>query len=518
MLGFILACMPARRRTSYRFALGDLLVLAAVSLLVLVLGLSSASPSPLPPTAPVSLRVQTARPLRPIPPDFLGLSLEYPALETYAGSAPGHPAPVFVALLRGLAPRGGIVLRIGGDSADSTWWPVNGMTRPPGVTYTLTSRWLAVARGVIAATGARLLAGINLEADSSVLAATEAGKLLDGLGRPSLRAFELGNEPNLYGTFAWYHDAAGRAVPGRPAGYDFSAYLQDFSTVGGSLPSVPLSGPAVIAPTWRGLMSRFLAAEPGVALLTTHRYPLQVCFIPRRSPRYPSIAHLLAPAAAAGLAGVFAPYVQAAHAHGAALRIDELNSVSCGADRAVSQSYASALWAVEVLFELAGEGVDGVNVHTFPGAGYELFRIVSGHGGSWAHVSPEYYGLLMFARAAPAGSKLLPVLGHRPDWLHAWATRAPDGRVRVTVIDSSTRRGAKLTLRVDGLGSAAAWLQRLSGPGPAAQGGVTLGGRTFGVQTRSGMLAPPHLTRVEPLGGGYELDLPPAGAALLTLG
>jgi len=36
------------------------------------------------------------------------------------------------------------VLRIGGDSTDTTWWPTPGLRPPPGVTYSLSPRWLAV--------------------------------------------------------------------------------------------------------------------------------------------------------------------------------------------------------------------------------------------------------------------------------------------------------------------------------------------------------------------------------------
>ena len=126
---------------------------------------------------------------------------------------------------------------------------------------------------------------------------------------------------------------------------------------------------------------------------------------------HPSLPHLMATAATTGLADSFRRDVAAAHAHRLPLRVDEINSVSCGADRAVSHTFASSLWAVDAMFELARVGVDGVNVHTFPGAGYELFRIAR-HGGRWsAAVAPEYYGLILFARAAPPGSRLLRVSG-----------------------------------------------------------------------------------------------------------
>ncbi len=46
----------------------------------------------------------------------------------------------------------------------------------------------------------------------------------------------------------------------------------------------------------------------------------------------------------------------------------------------VAHSFASALWSLDVLFEMARVGVDGVNLHTFPGATYQLFTFSRAHG------------------------------------------------------------------------------------------------------------------------------------------
>lgn len=135
---------------------------------------------------------------RTIPAGFLGLSLEYPAVEAYAGAAPLAVNPVFEQLIRNLTPGQAPVLRIGGDSSDWTWWPLPGVARPPGVTFTLTQRWVRVTRALAAALDAKLILGINLAAGSPALAAGEASALVDGLGPGAVQALELGNEPELY--------------------------------------------------------------------------------------------------------------------------------------------------------------------------------------------------------------------------------------------------------------------------------------------------------------------------------
>ncbi len=454
---------------------------------------------------------------RRVPSGFLGLSLEYPAVERYAGTDARALDPVFVQLVRNLVPGQAPVLRIGGDSTDRTWWPTPGLAQPPGVTFSITPGWLAVTRALAAALRARMILGLNLEADNLPLAASEAAALFDGIGPSRVRAFELGNEPDLYSTFPWYRTAGGQHVTGRPPDYDMSALIGDFTRFSAVLPQRPLAGPSLGAPGWTRHLSRFLAAEPHVGLVTLHRYPLQVCFTPHRSPRYPTVARLLAPASSIGLADSFASYASLARARGLSVRIDELNSVSCGADGAVSQTFASALWALNTLFELLRVGVHGVNIHTFPGAGYDLFNI-SRPGGRWqAGVAPEYYGLLLFARAAPAGSRLLDVASPTSGPVRTWATRAGDGTVRVVFVNTG-RAARRLSVGIPGMRLGAGVLERLTAPGVGSHVGVSLAGQSFGSRTSTGLPTGGLRTAsVAPVRGRYVVQLPAASAAMLVL-
>ena len=69
---------------------------------------------------------------QPMPPSFLGVSLEYQALHVYTGRDPSHVDPVFIQLLRKLAPGQSPIVRIGGDSADYSWWPIRGRAAARG--------------------------------------------------------------------------------------------------------------------------------------------------------------------------------------------------------------------------------------------------------------------------------------------------------------------------------------------------------------------------------------------------
>ncbi len=311
--------------------------------------------------------------------------------------------------------------------------------------------------------GARLILGVNLEQDSPQLAAAEAHALINGVGRQWVRALELGNEPDLYSAFPWYR-SDGHAVFGRSRGYDESEYISDFNGLSGALPRVPLAGPSLSGRQWTQSLGPFLAAEPNLGLVTLHRYPLQVCLTPRTSARYPTIARLLSPATSTELADSFAPYVALARAHGLSLRVDELNTVSCGADPAVSKSFASALWVLNTLFGLASAGVSGSTSTHSRGRGTSC----SGSrktGGTWrAAVSPEYYGMLMFAQATPSGSRLLSVAPTGIPGVYVWATRAPDGTVRVVLTNEGSSPHA-LSVHMPGKFETVT-LARLRGPEP----------------------------------------------------
>jgi hypothetical protein len=487
---------------------------AIVPAAALAAGMAALTRDPAP-RPDVSVRIASAPASRPIPPGFVGLSLEFPAVLAYTGAQPGVVDPVFLQLVRNLAPGQSPVLRIGGDSTDGTWWRVRGHARPGGVSYTLSPLWLQNTRTLAQRLRAHLILGIELEANQPALSGAEARAFLAGIGRRSIEALEIGNEPNRYTALPWYHSSPRHPVFGRHGRYDFGAFAADFARVRRALPAVPLAGPTVGGFDWLAPLRGFLAAEPRLAVVTLHRYPLNRCFTLPRSPTYPTVAKLLAPRTSRGLAAGIAPYAALAHRHRVGFRVDEMQSVACGGKRGVSNTFAAALWALDTLFSLAGQGVDGVNVHTFPDARYQLFSFRHAEGRRLASVSPEYYGLAMFARAAPPGSRLLPVqVTGAGSALRAWATRARDGRWLVLLINDDTSR--RHVVAIAGPPRARATLERLSAPSAWATSGATLGGRRFDPATGA-LTGPPRTEPVTPSAGRYTVALAPMSAALLTV-
>ncbi|MFZ0042127.1 MAG: glycosyl hydrolase family 79 C-terminal domain-containing protein [Solirubrobacteraceae bacterium] len=453
-----------------------------------------------------------------MPSGFVGVSFEYKALHQYTGRDPLAVDPAMLGLLRGLTPGQSPVIRIGGDSTDASWWPVRGMIPPGGISYRITKGWLRTTQALAADLNAKLILGINLAAGRPAIAAAEGRALTDGIGRRYIDALEIGNEPDLYGAFVWYRDRRGHLYRARNRKYNLSAYTKQFTQWSRTLPNLPLAGPATSGPSWMGGLGRFISTESKhrLGLVTYHRYPLRACVTDSASPGFPSIPNLLADSSSSGLAKAMASYVSVAHQHKLPFRVGEMNSASCKGAPGVSDTFASALWALDTLFNFASVGVDGVNFHMLPGSAYELFSPSQTTAGTWqAFVHPEYYGLLMFAQAFPPGARLLPVSVPAGP-LKVWATRATDGTTRVVAINQDTTNPHTVSVQVPGA-VAAGSLEALQAPSVSATSGVTLGGQTFGAETTTGTLPAPATTPVAPVLGTYSFNVPAGSAQLLTI-
>ncbi len=445
----------------------------------------------------------------PIPQGFLGISTETQDLEQYAGTTPDSLDPAFIHLLGAIAPGQRPVLRIGGDSTDWSWYPVRGQHKPPGVTYTLTPRWLQVARATAQEINGKLILGVNLEADDRADAVGEADAMVHTIGRKYIDAIEIGNEPELYHHFAWYRTRSGAPVFGRPASWSPAEYRAQFASYARAMPKVPIAGPVSGFGSWLDQLGTFLDDEPSVALTTMHAYPLKHC-----TPSHVvTIPEVLADSASQGFVSQVTPYVRVARAHHKPIRIDEVNAISCGGTAGVSDSFASALWMENTLFGLAQTGVGGVNVHMVAGAINSILNPVRGGG---IAVQPEYYAMIMFAQAAPPGSRILHLDAALAPGEEAWATRDPSGTVRLVLINRSPNAAATTSVSVPGLAGPAS-VESLRAPGLAATQNVSLGGASFGRATSTGELtgATPSPALVA-TGGRYAVTVPPASAELLT--
>jgi hypothetical protein len=490
---------------------------------------TAAPPATSPATVAANQVSVTSAPITaPLPDGFVGLSLEFSTPPLWASDHGRSVSPVLVQLIRNLDPGGHPVIRIGGGSTERSWWPVKGMARPPGVSYALTPRWMTAVRTLAQATGARLLLGVNLAADRIPLARAEAQAYLRRIGRQYIEALQIGNEPEFYsrvpyyrrdgrGTLPWY-SKRGTPVYARPADYDPSRWATQYASMLRAIPGVPVAGPDTGNLDYLRASERFLSPQSHVRMMTSHLYALTNCETTATASAYPSVPNLLGLSASRSLAIGQAPFIAFAHRASASFRVDELGSVSCNGKRGVSDTMASALWLADALMSIAAAHADGVNLHTFPHEINNLFDLARS-GGQWVGVvHPLYYGALLFEQAAPTGSRLLAVHAPNQPTLRTWATLGPDGTLRVLLLNDSLNASASTHVVVpSSFAAVPAAVMTLTAPSAYSTDGLRLGGVSFTARTATGSLPPTSPQAVAPQNGGYDVALPPASAALLTL-
>lgn len=392
-----------------------------------------------------TVSVDPARLGQSVPRSFLGLSVEWDSVEAY-----GRSAPELARLLGPLArSQGGLSLRIGGNSADASWWNPAGRRKPRIVQHDLDAGTVRGAAALAGALGGPVTLGVNLalrdpaNARALVSAAQE---------RFAVDAIELGNEPDLYTAAKTFR------VPGavhrrvrkharyepRHYGRDVDRYLDALRDTGARF-----SVGGFARPFWwsslPGLLDRW---NDRAGVLAVHMYALPYCDAPA-----PPAPWLMTREASRGLARKIRPIAGLARRRGLSLRVSEMNSAVCGGRRGISDRSYAAVWLADILFALLAEGVRQTDVHTWRHAVYAPFTA-----GGRRRAALD--GMEAFARAAPAGSRLAAT--RVSGGIRAWATRSDDGTVRVAVI---APRGGSITVRAPGRRCARVWAATPRGQG-----------------------------------------------------
>ena len=474
-------------------------------------------------TGAVERRTVATTPRAPVPRSFAGLSIEYHALDEFLGEG-GRVNPVFAELARTLGRLGSgpPSLRFGGDSTDQTWWNPAAAPRPFGIRTDLGPAWIAQLQAWLRAVPTPLSVGLNLGLNDPAGAAELARAVTASVPRGALSAFELGNEPDLYTRGRRYRvgDRAVVRTPKRAAGYDYAQLRRELDAylpaVSAAAPGIPLASPPFAAAAWDDNQSDLLGGTGGAfSVYSAHAYALQTCDPNRRrSDRSGYAQALLAGRPYSALMARMEHLVGVAATYGARVRVSELNTAICGGLLGLSDTFASALWGTDVLFGLAQAGVRNADFHTWTGARYAPLDF--GHGR--ARVRPLFYAMLLFNRATPDGSRLLPVGPNPPGArVKTWATIDRERTRRIVVINKDARAARTVVLSVPG-GAPRGRVERLRARSLRSPGGVTLGGQGYGDGATDGVLRGPRV--IEPVGardGRFTVWMPPGSAALLTV-
>jgi hypothetical protein len=438
----------------------------------------------------------------PIAPNFTGLSYESAVLSDPTIIAPDNIE--LIGFVRRLGSSG--VLRIGGNTSDYSTWVPSGTPanipppagpdpggRPPP-RRPITPLAIRNLRGFLDATGWRLIYGLNLGTETPDTVADEAAYVFREMG-PKLIAFQLGNEPDLF-------DRNGLRQPG----YNFTQFAAEwsrsFAAIRARIPNAPFAGPdAARNNEWLAQFAKEFGAD--VDLLSEHYYALGPPDAPaatierlldQRNPRFDGLLN----------------GIRATHEAGPNLpfRLTETNSVYGGGKPGVSNTFASALWGVDLMYRMAWAGAVGVNFH---GGRYGWYSPIAGTRDAGYAARPLYYGVLMFAEAGPG--QLVPItLGNATSapLFNAYALKAIDGSLKLILVN----KHADLDVSIIVAAKSGAHVQRLLAPRLDDVESTTFGGTPV---SAAGAWSPTANEIVRSRAGVAVLPVPRASAALVRI-
>ena len=319
----------------------------------------------------------------PLNPSFNGLS--YEKLQLTKGFFTSNNAPL-ISLFSTIV--GPAVLRIAGGTVDSTGW--NGISNTTPIVASQVddlARFMDVLPG-----NWKVIYGINYQHNTADNVEAEAVYAANALG-PNLLGFEIGNEPEYYGSSyssfytRWRILAA--ACTNHVAGWAITNGGDGWILDGADAGQGQLSA----------YTDPFATNNAGIAsLLTQHYYETGgglysdcVQTMLSSNATDPSLISLVdnIVSAASGRQSLGA-------------RITECASISAGGTLEISDVYAASLWSLDYMSTVAANGGQGINFH---GGGFSPYSPIVDNGSNVLFVGPEFYGLKMFT-LIPQGNAL----------------------------------------------------------------------------------------------------------------
>jgi hypothetical protein len=475
---------------------------AVVATLVLALAPVGIARAGQPRAIPVSASFDAGEPGPPVPQSFLGLSFEVGSLPQIASySSEGD----LVSMLRSL---GDGVLRFGGVTADEqTAWIDEATPRPAWALGVLEAANLYGLGSLAAASGWHVLLTLGLGHFDPEAAAREAAVAKAALGA-SLEAIELGNEPDSYGRHGL------RPEPWTPVQYEEQIDVYR-NAVEALAPGVPLAGPDTSGSSAYEKWGLSEAIYQRPALLTGHHYPLGCAEKPE-----PTIERLLSPQIRQLEGRSLRRYLFIAQETEVPFRLDETNTVSCGGVPGISNTFASALWAVNYLTRAMSMGASGINLEGNPANCEGYTPVCAPSAAALAtgalRAQPEWYALLL-AKALigerPLRTSVKPA--DRPN-VEATTFLASDGTLQFVLVDDDQPGARRVAMHLHvGSGFHGASVMSLTAPSPTALSGVRLGGQE--VQPDGSWSEPARLPRSPNKHGVITVKLAPSSAALVTV-
>lgn len=349
-------------------------------------------------------------------------------------------------------------------------------------------------REFLDACGWKLIYGLNMGTGSAEDAADEAAYVM-GVAGTKLIAFQLCNEPDLF-----FRNGI------RKSDYGFKQFAEEwqrfYQTIRARVPNAPFAGPdTAYNNEWLVPFARQFKNE--AVFLSQHYYA-------EGPPTDPSmtIDRLLWPNPK--LEDEFRGMKKTMQESGLPFRLAETNSCYQGGKPGVSDTFASALWGADLMYQLASAGGMGINFH---GGGYGWYTPIAGTRDDGFLARPIYYGMLLFAQAG-AGRLVETTVDQREQapLLTVYGLQGNSGAIRIAAFNKHSDRSLRLAIDA-GQRAGRATALRLHAPRVDDTTDATFGGAPVGA---SGAWSAATEATLSMDNGVAVIELPAASAALIS--
>jgi hypothetical protein len=447
--------------------------------------------------SPVMVQLSSQKPGAVIAPDFVGLSFEMqmvlPGTNGDHFFSPQNKA--LIAMFKTLGIRN---LRVGGNTADRPTLPTPSIADVDNL--------FAFAK----AADVKLIYTLRLN-QGSLAAATEMVNYITRHYAKQLDCFAIGNEPNVFSK-------------------EYTPYLAEWKryaagiTASTNSPAAKFCGPSTSPghESWAGKFASEFGQSNLLAFIAQHDYPGGDAR--RATNSTAALDKILSAAIDEHYAKFSANFVPAIFSNKLPYRLEEANSFYDGGASDVSDTFASALWALDYQWWWAAHGASGINFHTGNKVAARDENKPCRYAVFWTsaqgyHVHPIGYALKMFA-SGTHGALLFPEVENK-DNLNVAVYAAAESRndFKITLINrehGQSGRAAEIVLNPGfARGDARALFLVAPENDVAAKTGITLGGAE--IRDDATWRGKWEVLPGPGPDGQFTLKLPPASAALVEV-
>jgi hypothetical protein len=398
---------------------------------------------------------------------------------------------------------GSPMMRLGANDVEKCTWAGTGIapSTPNGQPFNtkVTTGGVDQLCGFLAATGSKIIYGVNFQSNDVTASAAEAAYVMSKCPS-SIFSFEIGNEPDKFGTWSAQQT-------------QYEKFATAILATSGAL----LAGPGCTSGSAASFSAPFADSEAAkfgskLTLLTQHSYVAGAgssgCSLPNLQITTTKLTDIFTTMQGAVTKNKIAN----------GFRMGENNTCSGHGQQGLSDTLIAGLWAIDYMFESAKRGASGINFHNgetgMDGTNPFYYEPIKENGGVVVQVQPEYYGMLLFAQAG-AGSMVSTTVSGGQNFT-AWAIKA-NGFTSVVLNNRNASSGVNATVNLGAAVSSASAIYLQGTPAgnlTAAAGNVTLAGAQVsaaGAWARN----PPYIQTVS--GNNVSVYVPPASAALVRV-